>query len=247
MIKLLLALLAVGQVATVKPTVVNPNEWSYYDVIRAPGSVTVDGMIGDKEWGRAPAISSFADIFNPQRPVRQPTTAKLMWDDHYLYAAFECADEDIWGTLTDFDGFIFLEEVVEVYIDPEGCGRHYWEIEVSPRNVVLDLMTPRAGEEVWANTNKRYDVKGLLTAVKVYGTLDNRADKDEGWAVEIAIPWSDFAGRKVNVPPKGGDSWRLQLFRIDRPNGAEPQIVSWSKSPGVFHQPKNFGVVTFRR
>jgi len=246
MIKLLLALFVLGQ-AAVEPTVVSPSEWSHYDVIRAPACVTIDGVVTDKEWGRAPAITQFSDLFHPERPIEQPTTAKLMWDDWYLYVAFEAVDNDIYATMTNFDDFIFMEEVVEVYIDPEGQGRHYWEIEVSPRNVVLDLNITRAGWQAYAATLKAYDVRGLLTAVKVYGTLDNREDQDEKWIVEIAIPWADFAGRKVNVPPKDGDSWRVQLFRIDRPKDAEPEIVSWSKSPGVFHQPKNFGVVTFRQ
>ncbi len=172
-----------------------------------------------------------------------------MWDDQYLYVAFECADNDIWGTHTNYDDPVYAEEAVEVFIDPEGAGWHYWEIDVSPRNVVVDLMVIKAGWQGRAGTLAKYNVKGLLTGTKVYGTLDNREDQDEKWTAEIAIPWSDFLGRRVNVPPKEGDSWRLNLFRIDRlgPGGKDDQFMAWSKSPGVFHQPKNFGVVTFRR
>ncbi len=172
-----------------------------------------------------------------------------MWDDQYLYVAFECADDDIWGTHTNYDDPVYAEEAVEVFIDPEGAGWHYWEVDVSPRNVVVDLMVIKAGWQGRAGTLARYNVKGLLTGTKVYGTLDNREDQDEKWTAEIAIPWSDFLGRRVNVPPKEGDSWRLNLFRIDRlgPGGKDDQFMAWSKSPGVFHQPKNFGVVTFRR
>ncbi len=247
MIKLLLALLAIQQTPTVEPTIVDPSEWSRYQAVRAPACMTIDGLLTDKEWSKAPVAKGFTDLFHPDGVVAQPTTAKLMWDDKYLYVAFEARDDDIWATMTKFDDFIFMEEAVEVYIDPEGQGRHYWEIEVSPRNVVFDLMIPRGGWQVFARTNSRYNVNGLLTAAKVYGTLENREDRDEKWTVEIAIPWADFKGRKVNVPPEGGDSWRVQLFRIDRPKDAEPAITSWSKSPGVFHQPKNFGVVTFKR
>jgi len=249
MTRLILALLAVGQVATVKPTVVNPNEWSYYDVIRAPGSVTVNGVIADKEWGRARAITGFRDVFQPERAVIYPTAAKMMWDDKYLYVAFECMDEDIWAEMSKRDDPIYCEQAVEVFIDPEGQGQRYFEIDVSPANVVVDLMLLKGSYSGRSAINARYNVKGLLTAAKVYGTLDNRSDKDEKWTVEMAIPWSEFRGRKVNVPPRDGDSWRVQLFRIDRPAPfpAENQHLCWSKSPGVFHQPKNFGVVIFRQ
>lgn len=249
MVRLLVALMFVAQAAAAQHAIVEPSEWSHYDVVRAPACVTIDGVLAEREWGKAPAITSFSDLFQPERPLLNPTSAKLMWDDKYLYVSFECTDDDVWGTMTGHDDFIFLEEVVEVYIDPEGRGRHYWEIEVSPRNTVLDLMITMAGWQAYAGTLKSYDVKGLVTGAKVYGTLDNRDDRDEKWTVEMAIPWTDFAGRKVNIPPKDGDSWRVQLFRIERPapHPAEEQIVSWSKSPGVFHEPKNFGVVTFRR
>ena len=249
MTKLLFALLAFGQIATVKPTVVNPSEWSYYDVVRAPDCVKIDGVLAEKEWGKVPAISTFSECFQADYPPVHPTTARLMWDDKYLYVAFECTDNDIWGTYTKFDDPVYSEEAVEVFIDPEGQGRHYFEIDMSPRNVVVDLMIIKAGWQARAETAKRYNVEGLLTGAKVYGTLDDREDRDEKWTAEMAIPWSDFAGRKVNVPPRIGDSWRLNLFRIDRlgPDAEDDQFMSWSKSPGVFHQPKNFGVVTFRR
>lgn len=238
-----------GYVSTVEPTIVDPAEWSRYEVVRAPAGVVIDGAISEKEWGGAPLVAGFTDALQPERSTKQPTTAKLMWDDRYLYIAFDCADSDIWSTITKHDGPLCTEDVVEVFVDPEGQGRHYWEIEVSPRNVVTDLMIPRGGAQGWSGNLLRYDVMGILTGVGVIGTLDNRADRDERWSVEMAIPWSDFAGRRVNVPPRDGDSWRLNLFRIDHPGPteAEAQYLSWSKSPGVFHEPRNFGVVTFRR
>lgn len=234
--------------ATVKPTIVNPNEWSYYDVVRAPGPITIDGVITHKEWGKAPAITSFSDAFQPERPVKYPTIAKMMWDDRYLYVAFECIEDDIWGVMTKHDDPIYCEQTAEIFIDPEGEGRHYFEIDISPRNVVVDLMVPTARFTGCAAINARYDVKGLLTATKVYGTLDNREDRDEKWTVEEAIPWSEFAGRRVNVPPKDRDSWRVNLFRVAGPSPyPNDQYLAWSKSPGVYHQPKNFGVIIFRR
>lgn len=248
MIRLLFGLLAISQ-TPIQPTLVNPSEWAHYDVLRARAPITIDGIVTDKEWGRAAKITQWSDLFQPERALMNPTTARMLWDEEYFYLAFECTDDDIWGTLTQPDAFIFMEEVAEIFIDPEGKGRHYWEIEISPRNTVLDIMVPMAGWEICAPRTCKYDVLGLRSAVKVYGTLDNRDDRDEKWTVEMAIPWSEFAGRKVNVPPKDGDSWRIQLFRVERedrdPN--DEQVVSWSPSPGVYHEPRNFGVVAFRR
>ena len=248
MMQLLIGMFVAGQLmSAIDPIIVEPSQWSHYEVYRAPSCMKIDGVLSDKEWGKTPAAVGFSDVFKPERAVKQPTAAKIMWDDKYLYIAFECADSDIWGTYTKRDDIIYMEEAVETFIDPEGKGRYYWEVDLSPRNIAVDLMIPYSGWQGASDKLINYDVRGLLTGVKVYGTLDNRQDKDEKWTVEIAIPWADFAGRKVNVPPKDGDSWRLNLFRIDRPGpeSAEDQYMSWSKSPGVFHQTKNFGVVTF--
>jgi hypothetical protein len=246
MLLLVLGLLVV-QASVTEPTIVSPNEWSRCDVFRATAPMVIDGAIANKEWGRAQAAAGFTDLFHPERPPKYPTTAKLLWDDRYLYVAFEAVDDDIWAAMTNRDDYIFCEEVVEIYLDPEGRGRHYWEIEVSPKNVVLDLMTPRGGWQVFVDKNQRYDVKDIVTAARIYGTLDDRKDKDVKWTVEMAIPWSDFAGRKVSVPPKPGDSWRVQFFRIERPaDDPDPHCWSWSKSPGVFHEPRNFGVAVFK-
>ena len=247
--KLLLAILAMGQVKTVEPTIVNPSEWSHYDVVRAGAPVQIDGLITKKEWSKAKPITKFTDVFQPERRMKYPTVAMMMWDDRYLYIAYECWEDDIWATKTKQDDFVYVEQVMEVFIDPEGQGRHYFEIDISPRNVVIDLMVMSPSFLGLAATQSRYDVIGLLHATRVKGTLDDRNDKDEKWTAELAIPWSDFKGRKVNVPPKDGDSWRLNFFRTagPKPWPDNDQFLSWSKSPGVFHQPQNFGVVTFRK
>lgn len=249
MLKALLGLLSIGLVSTTGPTVVNPSDLSHYDALRTNAPITIDGNITGKEWSKVPPMSPFSDVMQPGREVKYPTTAKMLWDDKYLYVSFECIDDDIWGVRTKRDDIIYIEDAAEVFIDPEGRGRHYFEIDVSAMNTVVDLMIP-AQDYIGRTTfiNMRYDVKGLKTAVKVYGTLNKRDDKDEKWTAEMAIPWSDFKGRKVNVPPKDGDSWRINLFRVagPKPYPDSDQLLSWSKSPGVFHEPKNFGVVTFR-
>ena len=249
MLKALLSLLTIGLVVTTPPTVVDPSEWSHYDVHRTKAPISVDGALTDKEWGKAVPMSPFSDVFQPGREVKYPTTAKMLWDDRYLYVSFECIDPDIWGKGTKHDDFIYVEDAAEVFIDPEGKGSRYFEMDVSAMNTTIDLMILSPSFLGLTNISARYDVIGLKTATKVYGTLNKRDDKDEKWTLEMAIPWSDFKGRKVNVPPKDGDSWHINLFRVAGPNPYpdSDQLLSWSKSPGVFHEPKNFGIVTFRR
>jgi hypothetical protein len=84
----------------------------------------------------------------------------------------------------------------------------------------------RSGPTFWKGTHPRgirwaftgYDLPGLQTAVQVDGTLNNNSDIDNGWSLEIAIPWSSLSllanGR--SIPPSNGDVWSIFLGRFQK-------------------------------
>ena len=53
----------------------------------------------------------------------------MLWDGEYFYFGFACRDPDIWAIFTEEDDPMWSEEVVEVFIDPDG---HAWEVAVNP-------------------------------------------------------------------------------------------------------------------
>jgi hypothetical protein len=74
----------------------------------------------------------------------------------------------------------------------------------------------------------------------------NDDDADEGYSVELAIPWSAFqAGKTPAPPPAAGDTWRMNFFVMDaRPKGQ--RAVGWSPPMiGDFHTLNRFGRVVF--
>ncbi|MFH1086055.1 MAG: carbohydrate-binding family 9-like protein, partial [Chloroflexota bacterium] len=173
---------------------------------------------------------------------RQATTARVLWDDGYLYVAFHCEDSDIWGITTARDQAIYNQEVVEVFIDEDGDGRGYIEIEVSPLNAVLDLYMLRRGRRgkgLWG-----WDSQGLRTAVRVEGDPTRRGTPDRLWTVELAIPMDDFL-QAPNLPPQPGDVWFGNLYRIDRATNGD-EYTAWSP-PGIinYHTPERFGRLVF--
>ena len=135
------------------------------------------------------------------------------------------------------------DEVVEVFLDDGGDGQTYFELEVSPKNVVQDLfisfppLPVEHDPRLPFRAMNAWDARGMKTAVRVDGTLDVRAlgdpdqqvDADRGYTVELALPWKaiePFPSWKKGVahrpvPPRPGDRWRLGLFRteIARPAG----------------------------
>ncbi|MCS7263973.1 MAG: carbohydrate-binding family 9-like protein [Armatimonadetes bacterium] len=212
-------------------------------VYRTSKPIRIDGILDEPEWQMASPLE-LKDIKGRSAPK---TFARLLWDDRYLYIAFDCSDDDIWATKTQRDDFLWEEEVVEAFIDPDGDGLNYYEFQVNPLGTEIDLLIPDAIEGVkHAKRNAQWNCQGWLSAVKVHGTVNKRDDTDEGWTVEMAIPLSELTHPSSPVP-RPGIAWRLNLYRIERPKGKEddPLLLSWSKCVSWFHEPERFARITF--
>lgn len=163
----------------------------------------------------------------------------------------------VWGTLTQRDSVIFHDNDFEVFLDPDGDGALYAELEVNALNTVWDLLLVRAYLGGGPAVNG-WDIAGLRTAVHVDGSLDDPSDTDKGWSLEIAIPWAsirDIAG--CPCPPRDGDLWRINFSRVEWEHeireGKYRKVAgkgedNWVWSPqGVvdMHRPEMWGVLQF--
>ena len=83
----------------------------------------IDGHLDEYAWERAAQINQFERILNNYDAVEWPTHAKMLWDDEYFYFAFT-VQMGICGQFYDQeDDKLWEEEVVEVFIDPDGDGK----------------------------------------------------------------------------------------------------------------------------
>jgi hypothetical protein len=195
-------------------------EWSprSYVAPRAAGSIRVDGTLDEADWQMAPWTEAFTDIEGPSRPAPEfLTRAKILWSDEALWIGAELKEPHVWGTLTERDAVIYMDDDFEVFLDPDGDTHGYYELEINPLGTEWDLLLVRpyrdGGPAIHA-----WDIPGLLTAVSVDGTLNRPDDRDVGWSVEIAIPWTALAeATDAPVPPRAGDRWRLNFSRVDWP------------------------------
>ena len=98
-----------------------------------------------------------------------------------------------------------------------------------------------------------WDLAGLRAAVQVSGTINDAANVDKGWTVEIAFPWQGMkalAGSRP-VPPQDGDTWRMDFSRFELLEycgvKAEPHPGWALNRHGVYdsHIPECFSFVHF--
>jgi transglutaminase-like putative cysteine protease/pimeloyl-ACP methyl ester carboxylesterase len=225
---------------------------------RATTPIVVDGKLDDPAWADAPWTEDFVDIQGARKSApRFRTRAKLLWDDTYLYIAAELEEPHIWGTLTNHDSVIFQDPDFEVFIDPRGETQPYYEFEMNALNTTWDLLLPKPYQD-GGRARDEWEIPGAKTAVQVRGTLNNPADTDRGWTVEIAFPWKALSQRARHPgPPNEGEQWRLNFSRVEwqilATNGAYQKVPdkredNWVWSPqGVvdMHRPEMWGVIQF--
>jgi hypothetical protein len=61
-----------------------------------------------------------------------------------------------------------------------------------------------------------WDMTGLHIGVDVRGSINRPGDRDEGWTVEIAMPWNMLReAAPDHRPPKPGDRWRVNFSRVE--------------------------------
>jgi hypothetical protein len=209
-----------------------------YFVRRTAKPPAIDGDLGDPAWRDAQPAQLRGSLDGREASLR--TTARLLYDDRNLYVAFDVEDPDVWGTLMGRDEPIYTQEVVEIFLDADGDGATYNELEISPNNVVFDAYFParRQGMDL------SFDSK-TTTAVKVRGTLNDASDRDEGWTVEMRIPYEPLA-KVPHVPPALGDRWRFNLYRLE--HVGRRSVEGQAFSPlfiGDFHHLPRFGWLVF--
>jgi hypothetical protein len=212
-----------------------------YQCRRAPEPIGIDGNTSDPAWNLAEPVELVRNLDGGI--PRFATTARLLWDDTCLYISFVCLDEEIFARMAQRDDPLWEEEVVEVFINPNGDVTGYLEYEVNPLNTLLDLYVlnrpPHPAHFLFA-----WNSRGIRHAVRVKGDAQRKDSIDQSWNVEIAIPWEDFV-TAPHLPPLSGDRWRINLYRIDRYQGQE-ELSAWSPTgQPTFHVPGQFGELIF--
>jgi hypothetical protein len=212
-------------------------------VPRAAGEIVVDGRLGEAAWRRAPRVAPF--LRYDGEPWGDVIDARLLWNDTAFYLGAVVKDTDVWSDWRHHDDPLWKGDVVEWYLSPFPDGKPYLELEFNPHAAVLDILLTdnpqKGGLSIWD-----WDAKGLRVAVTVQGTLYTDAP-DEGWTLEVALPFSALRFAP-NVPPRPGDRWRGTLIYYNHPKrDAEFEHRQWAPSRhlGWPHHPERFGVFEF--
>ena len=240
-----------------------------YDAPYASVPPLLDGRMDEGAWSAASWSLPYADIQGEALPTpRFDTRMKLLWDDTYLYVGVEMEEPDLWATYTERDQIVFHEHDFEIFIDPDGDAREYYELEVNVLGTIFDLYLYTAYRD-GGPAEHDWDCEGLRTAITVDGTINDPSDRDRGWTLEWAIPFASLVPPRERVgnegperarggaAPRPWETWRINFSRVQwhldvedgvyrkRPDTPED---NWTWSPQWeinMHVPQHWGFVRF--
>lgn len=225
----------------------------------------IDGKLDEQAWKDAPRTQPFVSISGAGNGTpKHATYAKILWDDTHVYFAAEIEEPNLWGTLTARDSIIFKNNAFEVFLDPDRDRKSYFELEINSLGTEWDLLMDKPYSD-GGSANSGFDTQGLVSAVHLNGTLNDPSDVDQGWTVEVAIPFAAMTEMRGTArPPTNGDVWWVNLSRVQwslevnkamdayakskGPDGRELPEKYWVWSPigeRNMHKPERWGLVMF--
>ena len=179
--------------------------------------LVIDGRLDEAAWQAASWTEDFTDIEGSRKPrPRFRTRAKMLWDNDYLLHRRRDGRAACLGHgHAARRGHFSRTTISKSSSIPTATTTTItnWNSMPSIRPGTCSCLAPYKDG---GKADNSFELTGMKTAVRVKGTLNNPADKDEGWCVEIAIPWKALAQHAHRPsPPSDGDQWRVDFSRVE--------------------------------
>jgi hypothetical protein len=145
-----------------------------YQVNRAARPIQIDGRANEAAWKPAAKLELGS----------ASSTARLLWDDDFLYVALDCRGSP-------------MEDSVTIRINPKPVQTDgYIGLEIERRAIARPFLS--AGGYVF----RQFHLQGVRLSTYL---------EEDGWTAEVAIPWSNFDD--LSRQHGAGNTWTANLGR----------------------------------
>lgn len=250
----------------------------HYTAYKISDTIIIDGKPDEAAWKNASKSNRFKDLVSGGETYLD-TRATVLWDETNLYVAYWIEEPNVTATHTQRDAHIYEDNDVELFIAGKDG---YYEFEVNSFGTIyevlflwldayekngyskfLEFKREVPGVKIFNGVGYKHprgsrlgfwnwDMPGLRSAVHVQGSINNNNDKDRGWTVEIAIPWTSLKiladADKRSLPPLQDDIWRMDFSRFNNKKGAANDSGGWAWSSHAVwdsHVPECFTYIHF--
>ena len=186
-----------------------------YTAYQTSEKITVDGKANEDSWQLAEWSDNFVDIKEGfDADSSNQTRFKVLWSNQHLYIYAELKEMHIWTYNVNASQTISNENNFEIFLDPDNDTHDYFEFELNAQNQLTDRYMPMSrrngGEPVWD-----WNIRNFKSTVQLYGTINNPADTDSLWTIEVAIPFRSLTKTDKYQLPKNRDYWKVNFARAE--------------------------------
>lgn len=227
------------------------------DVPRASVQPVIDGDLFEKAWAKSVPLSPFYRVDAITQP-NKPTQGFLLWDDQYLYIGVRVYDSQmkrVQITQTNPDSDVWLDDTLEILVDPDPKTPTYHHLVISPIGTVFDQhieadypLDPDLGPAYKKIAKPDWDSRAQVKT-QITSTF---------WSVEVALPRDTLEPATTESPDSSRilatRDWRFNLHRKTQDGPTEPaskpgvEYSYWSPTfdemqPWWPHWPDRMGVI----
>ena len=175
------------------------------NVPRVSVQPVIDGNLFEKAWAKSVPLSPFYQADAITQPNEQ-TQGFLLWDEQYLYIGARIYDsqmEQVQITQTNSDSAVWLDDTLEILVDPNPATPTYHHLVINPIGTVFD-------QHIKADYPLDSDLKTAYKRI-AKPDWDSRAQVKTQitptfWSVEAALP-------RDALEPSLLKNWRFNLHR----------------------------------
>lgn len=182
-------------------------------VVRAVRLTTppkIDGKLDDSCWEACSPVTDFHMVEpNPGAPVTQPTRVYICYDDENIYFGIhmsEAKPDKMQSACNQRDGGVYMDDSFEIMLDTYYDRRNAYYFMSNLISAKLDGRIIDEGRNIDETWDGYWRTKAQLV--------------DDGWEMEIAIPFSE-----LNFPRTDSLVWGINFWRIERPHW---ESTSWA-------------------
>ena len=216
------------------------------DIPRALAQPIIDGDLFEKAWAKSVSLSPFYKV-DAITLANEQTQGFLLWDDQYLYIGARIYDSQMNGvqiTQTNLDSAVWLDDALEILVDPNPATPTYHHLVINPIGTVFDQQI-KSEYSLDSDLETAYE-KAAKPA------WDSRAQVKTQiaptfWSVEVALPRDALESSSI-------ENWRFNLHRkmqahlTESSPKREAEYSYWSPTydeihPWWPHWPDRMGVI----
>jgi len=182
------------------------NDKKQLKAVRIDHNINIDGVLDEVVWKNAPLALDFK-TYSPTMgdPASQLTEVRVIYDNRAVYIAAVCYDESPDSIMKEFtkrdNVYMGNTDSFKITLNPYNDGQNIYQFEVTAANVQADSKKTVSG--------RRQDMRMRFGDFSWNAVWESAIQiTDEGWIIEISIPYAAIRFPKEEVQTWGINFWR---------------------------------------